>query len=343
MPSSEGSSRKESDFETKNSAEFQKLKEKLRDAVKSKCQPLPDEPDFFTNELILTEFLRARKYDLNASTKMLTEAVEWRREYRPLKADCTYCHENPGFHCIRQVGFDSSGRPIIYSNFSQASAAKNSPADTIMHCVQMLENVRRSFKGSATKIVMVIDCSGMTLPCCNPNLGRQVMHVFADFYPERLGRAVVVNHKAIFQQIWRAIKRFLDPVTASKMTFIKLKNLSEGLREFCDESTAKWLEEEIRMNREMTEAQMRFWEKPSGGAHDPRGTDEYIRDYVDCPKPPNGFQPHPNIVDMQRGKLGKGHPVQIKNSSKFGDKRADAKQIKEYGLDEAEEGDDEFD
>lgn len=251
-----------------------------------------------------------------------------------------------------------------------------------MHCVQMLENVRRSFKGNASKLVMVIDCtgrfvsqiltalnfeypmevinvnftptmlsgaffvfqiSGMTLPCCNPKLGKKVMHVFADFYPERLGKAVVVNHHAIFQQIWRAIKKFLDPVTASKMTFIKQKKLSEGLREFCDESTAKWLETEILINKEITEAQLRFWEKPPSGAHDPRGTDEYIRDYVECKTPPNGFEPHPNIVDMKKGKLKIGYPVQIRNSSHATVRKADAKQIEEYGLDEAIEGDEDSD
>lgn len=188
---------------------------------------------------------------------------------------------------------------------------------------------------------------GMTLPCCNPNLGKKVMHIFADFYPERLGKAVIVNHKAIFQSIWKAIKKFLDPVTASKVVFLKnssssssssskKKSLGEGLREFCDDSTAQWLETEIRANQDMTEAQMRFWEKPSAvDAHDPRGTEAFIREFVETKNPPNGFQPHPNITDLARGKIPCGLPVQIRQSGGGAEAHMeiDERELKEYGID----------
>ncbi|KAM7533682.1 hypothetical protein Aperf_G00000122520 [Anoplocephala perfoliata] len=338
MSSAKGDNRM--DFEKENPEKFRKMITEFRNTMKTKCKPLPDEPDYFTDEMILTEFLRARKYNLNAAVAMLTEAVEWRREYHPLKVDCTWCHENPGYHCIRQIGFDKTGHPIIYACFSQAFATRNGAADSVQHCVQMLENIRKSFKSDdARKLTMIIDCTGMTLPCCNPNIGRQVMHVFSNYYPERLLKAIVVNHKAIFQQIWRAIKKFLDPVTASKMNFFKLEQLKEGLLEFCDESTASWIEDEVLLNREITEEQLRFWEKPSSGDHDPRGTDEFVRDFIECKKPPNGFEPHPNIADLLKGKLKKGYPVQVRNSSKGGDRKASAKQVEEYGLDVAAEGD----
>lgn len=180
----------------------------------------------------------------------------------------------------------------------------------------------------------------MTLPCCNPNLGKKVMHVFADFYPERLGKAIIVNYKSIFKRIWSAIKSFLDPVTASKIMFLKTKKkptsrsktkmLGEGLREICDEATAKWLEEEIMANKEITEAQMRFWENPSGNTHDPRGTEAYLKEYVDCETAPNGFMPHPNIVDFKAGKLKKGYAVKIRGEK---GEKFDSKTMEEYGID----------
>lgn len=194
----------------------------------------------------------------------------------------------------------------------------------------------------------------MTLPCCNPNLGKKVSHIFADFYPERLGSAVIVNHKSIFYSIWKAIRKFLDPVTAKKVVFLKNpkkhssssssskkeRNLSEGLREFCDEETAQWLETEIRLNQNITETQMRFWEKPSSSVHDPRGTDTFIREFVECKPAPNNFMPHPNITDLLSGKLPSGYPVHLRS----GDNKIDAKQLKEYGIEsgdmDAEEDDD---
>ncbi|VDN98631.1 unnamed protein product [Rodentolepis nana] len=331
---------KGSGFEETDPEGFKQMLEEFRRTMEQKFKSLPDEREYFTSNLILTDFLRARKYNLNDAVTMLTKAVEWRSDYHPNSISCTYCHEKPGFHCIREIGHDMYGRPILYACFAQANTTKNHSEDTIMHCVEMLENVRKSFRNNATQLVMIIDCTGMTLPCCNPNLGKKVMHVFADYYPERLGRAVIVNYKSVFKRIWSAIKSFLDPVTASKIVFLKTKKkptsrsktkmLSEGLREFCDEATAKWLEEEIMLNKEINESQMRFWEKPSGNAHDPRGTNAYIHDYIDCQSPPNGFNPHPNIVDIKTGKLQRGHAVNVRGSKadKIG-----SKELEEYGID----------
>ncbi|KAM7533470.1 hypothetical protein Aperf_G00000121959 [Anoplocephala perfoliata] len=126
----------------------------------------------------------------------------------------------------------------------------------------------------------------------------------------------------------------------SKMTFIKLKKMGEGLREFCDELTAQWLETEILMNKKISEAQLRFWETSPLGAHDLTGAKEYIRDYIEFKTPPNGFEAYPNIVGLQKGKLKKGHPVRVRNLSNAGDLKTNTKQTEEYGLDEAAERDD---
>lgn len=47
---SSAKSRKDNDFETNHPEEFQKLIAEFRDTMKSKCKPLPDDPDYFTNE-----------------------------------------------------------------------------------------------------------------------------------------------------------------------------------------------------------------------------------------------------------------------------------------------------
>ncbi|VDD81052.1 unnamed protein product [Mesocestoides corti] len=359
-------------FEATNPEEFKKMITTFRETMVKKCKPLPGDPDYFTSDLILTDFLRARKYKLDAAIEMLTAAVEWRRQYQPLKVDCQFCHEKPGFHCIRQIGHDKFGRPAHYACFAQASATRNHADDTIAHCVQLLENARLTFKQSATQVVFIFDCTGkctsarylltpthslladykehfgyvggttlkgMTLPCCNPNLGKKVMHVFANYYPERLGAAIIVNHKSIFQSIWRAIKKFLDPVTANKMMFLKDKQVASGLRDYFDEATAKWLETEIALNRDITEAQLRFWEKPSSriSDHDPRGSPAYIKEFIDT-TPPNGYKPHPNITDLQTGKLAAGYQVQLKPTK--GQDKIDKNQLFEYGIDSEDVVDD---
>ncbi|VDN11863.1 unnamed protein product, partial [Dibothriocephalus latus] len=223
----------------------------------------------------------------------------------------------------RQIGHDKLGRPVIYACFAQASTNKNTGEDTVAHCVQMLENTKKTVKKSASAWVFVFDCTvpplymhvenghflpqtGMTLPCCNPKLGRQVMNVFGDYYPERLGQAIILNHSKLFYGIWKTIRKFLDPVTASKMVFLKKDQMSEGLRERFDEELAQWLESEINLNREITEEQKRFWEKPTHSSHDPRGCPAYVQEYIDTYSHTSEYQPHPNIVDLETGKLQRG-------------------------------------
>nr|VZI08826.1 unnamed protein product [Spirometra erinaceieuropaei] len=312
---------------------FKELIEKFRSRMVKECKPLPNEPDFFTSESTLIDYLRARKYDLDAAVKMLTATVEWRREYKPLEVNCAWCHKYPGYHCIRQIGHDKTGRPVLYACFSQATTDKNTGEDTVAHCVQMLENSKKTFKQSATTWVFVFDCTGMTLPCCNPKLGKQVMHVFGNYYPERLGQAIIVNHKKVFNSIWKAIRKFLDPVTADKMVFLDKKDISTGLRERFDEDTAKWVEMEIELNREITDDQRRFWEKPEHGLHDPRGSPAYVREYLDVYTSTSDYQPHPNIVDLQTGKLKRNLAIERapRHPEKF-----DPEELKKYGIEDTQ-------
>lgn len=176
----------------------------------------------------------------------------------------------------------------------------------------------------------------MTLPCCNPKLGKDVMSIFANYYPERLGTAIIVNHKTIFQSLWKAVRKFLDPVTAKKMVFLrKDKQIAPGLREICDETTAQWIEAEIQLNRSITEAQMRFWEAGTNGSqHDPRGTKHYVEEFC-CPKPPNGYSPHPNIVDITTGRLAPGYAVKVRSTK--GAEKIDKIERKEYGIESDDE------
>ncbi|VDL94584.1 unnamed protein product [Schistocephalus solidus] len=297
--------------------QFKELIDQLRSKMIKECKPLPNEPDFFTSEATLIDYLRARKYDLHAAFKMLKATVEWRRTYKPLE---------------RQIGHDKTGRPALYACFAQASTSKNTGEDTIAHCVQMLENTQKTLKGSATTWVFVFDCTGMTLPCCNPKLGQQVMHVFANYYPERLGQAIIINHAKVFHSIWKGIRKFLDPVTANKMVLLKKDQISEGLKERFDEDTAKWLEVEIECNREITEEQMRFWEKPERSSHDPRGSPAYVREYIATYTPTSAYQPHPNIIDLQTGKLAQKIAIQKVNH------KAEKIDPKEYGIEDDQSG-----
>lgn len=63
----------------------------------------------------------------------------------------------------RQVGFDEVGRPVIYSNFAQATVRHNTTEDSVCHCTYLIENAERTMKPGVSTWVFVIDFTGKCL------------------------------------------------------------------------------------------------------------------------------------------------------------------------------------
>lgn len=66
-------------------------------------------------------------------------------------------------------------------------------------------------------LVIVVDYKETTLRT-NPSVGTagKVLHILQSHYPERLGRAIVVNLPFILGFFYRGIRPFLDPITREK-------------------------------------------------------------------------------------------------------------------------------
>lgn len=273
--------------------------------------PIRGDEEFHTSTETLTRFLRARDWDLVEAEKMLKATVEWRRKHNPLHMECLWCHENPGYHGIRQVGFDECGRPVIYACFNQARAMKPTAEDTIAHCTYLIENAKRTMAPGVGTWVFIMDCSGMSLPACNPRLGYGTTQVFANYYPERLGLVICIHHNALFQGVWNAFKIFLHPNTVAKMHLLRSKKkVKEEFEKLFSPELNKWLLEEIKLNKKkpLVLSQREFWRAPEDSStHDPRGCASYVAKYVEpfldivSKDPHRTHRPHPNIVDTLAG------------------------------------------
>uniref|UniRef100_A0A3Q0KLI0 Retinaldehyde binding protein-related n=2 Tax=Schistosoma mansoni TaxID=6183 RepID=A0A3Q0KLI0_SCHMA len=268
------------------SEQIMNLKTELYQLAKSNLTPLPNEPDFATCDDTITRFLVARNYVVEDAFKQLKTAVEWRREYQPLTIQCKWCHETPGFHSVRQVGFDREGRPLMYACFAQCQTLKNNPDDVVCHMVYLIEHARRSIQTSVNTLVFIIDCTGLTVACCNPKIGKKFVQTFADCYPETLYKFILINHSTFFHGIWKAIKVFIDPNTVKKVKLLRKEKITKIFNEMFTIDTVEWLLNEIKLNKKnITENQLKFWEPPKlnnkNQLHDPRGTNEYIHNYIE--------------------------------------------------------------
>lgn len=76
-----------------------------------------------------------------------------------MRRSTKYIHKTCAFQ--RQVGFDESGRPVIYSNFRQAATHRYSAEDSITHVSYIIENAILTMNPGISTWVFVVDCSGM--------------------------------------------------------------------------------------------------------------------------------------------------------------------------------------
>ena len=63
----------------------------------------------------------------------------------------------------------------------------------------------------------------------------QQVKILQKYFPERLGKAYLVNTPWIFNATWVLIKSWLDPRTASKVYFLEEKDMKEVLISEIDE------------------------------------------------------------------------------------------------------------
>ena len=151
--------------------------------------------------------------------------------------------------------------------------------------------------------------SGMKLTSCNPKMALSVEKILSNHYPERLGATICINHSAIFQGLWKAIKCFMQAETVKKVHVeISKHKIEETFTSLFEDDLKEWLYEEIRLNKvsPIAKTQKEFWKSNESG-HDPRGCEKYVSRYLDKfsleedKRKPYSYSPHPNIVQELLG------------------------------------------
>ncbi|KAH8857971.1 Random slug protein 5 [Schistosoma japonicum] len=231
----------------------------------------------------------------------------------PMEPDFATCDDT----ITRQIGFDREGRPVMYACFAQCQTLKNSPDDVICHMVYLIEHAKRSIQTSVNNMIFIIDCTGFTLSCCNLKIGKKFIHTFANCYPEVLYQFILINHSRLFHSIWRTIKCFIDPNTVKKVKLLRKDKFYSLFNKMFNNETVQWLLDEITLNqKDLTEIQLKFWQYNTiqSNIHDPRGTQQYIQQYIEPLNKLlqlnkqwnkldyhnlsiNVHMPHPNIMD----------------------------------------------
>ncbi|GAA5816871.1 hypothetical protein MFLAVUS_010405 [Mucor flavus] len=197
----------------------------------------------------ILRFLRARKWDLDASYNMLTNTLRWRLEMRANEiaslGQTGLINElekaKPGLgvafkdqldlKMVTLGGPDKQARGACFVNV-QIHHKENQPLEVMkLLTLYMVETSRVVCDYPMDTVCIVFNLENFTLANMDFDIVKFLVECFQAYYPETLGLACIHKAPWVFSTVWNLISPLLDPVVASKIVFTK--NLEE-LEKFID-------------------------------------------------------------------------------------------------------------
>ncbi|MCJ1396743.1 hypothetical protein MMC18_009635 [Xylographa bjoerkii] len=187
-------------------------------AANAPTSPITDAERMWLTRECLTRYLRASKWSVPDAIRRLLETLTWRREWGLIEhtADYISIENETGKQLI--LGYDIDARPCLYLNPSKQNTEKGTRQ--LQHLVFMLERTIDLMGPGQETLALLINFQQMSSGQ-SPSIaqGRQTMNILQNHYPERLGRACVINIPWFFWVFYKTISPFIDPTTKQKLKF----------------------------------------------------------------------------------------------------------------------------
>lgn len=169
----------------------------IKTTVPEKTGPITDaERQWLTRECLL-RYLRATKWQQAEAERRVLETLAWRRTYG-VAPDATVTPDlvSPESETGKQIllGYDREGRPCHYLNPGRQNT-EASPRQ-VQHLVFMVERVIDLMPAGQETLALLINFKtsksrSNTAPSLS--MGREVLNILQTHYPERLGKALIIN------------------------------------------------------------------------------------------------------------------------------------------------------
>jgi hypothetical protein len=160
-----------------------------------KAGPTSDSEVMWLTRECLLRYLRATKWSINEAAKRLLGTLSWRRDYgvEDLADGTTVSPENETGKLVL-LGYDNEARPCLY-----LSPGKQNTQPSPRQVQQLVFSIERAIElmvpGQENLALVVNFKQSKTRSNTAPGIsqGREVLNILQTHYPERLGRAYIIN------------------------------------------------------------------------------------------------------------------------------------------------------
>ncbi|PVF97228.1 CRAL/TRIO domain-containing protein [Serendipita vermifera] len=207
-------------------AHFSKEDYVLPDVEADKAPLMEAEKFWLTNDCIL-RYLRATKWDTTTAISRLEGTLKWRREFG-FHTSITPEHVEPEGMTGKEVvfGFDKGHRPGLYMFPSRQNTEESNRQ--VEYATFMLERTIDLTPPGIENVALFINYGDKSPRSPSLSMSRNVLHILQTHYPERLGRAYIINIPFLLNAFFKIIMPLVDPVTREKVKF-NPKVVAEGL------------------------------------------------------------------------------------------------------------------
>ena len=206
------------------------------------------------DDYLLARFLRARKYDVSKSVKMFVDYVNWRVEDKVdhivANFECPEAAELKKIYPRFYHKTDKKGRPVYIERLGNLDIKKLMAVTTTERLVQAFireyeKVLKYRFPACSLKSnkhieqgFTILDLKGVPVTQFNQvrKIVQQVSGIAQNYYPETMGRMVIINAPLLFKGVWTVIKPMLDENTVAKISVLSSNYEKELIEEIGTEN-----------------------------------------------------------------------------------------------------------
>jgi len=180
----------------------------------------------------LRRFLVARGWDVDLATQMLMEYLRW-REVNPVG-----CIKNESITtslAAKKVFMlkekDWQGRPVLVVIATRHMVEHQSLEETIrfvQYCTDKIMHIAMDDEAGISKMCVFVDLRNVGGHCLDKTALGTMLELMQNYFPERLGTAILWKPPTIFWLAWKLIHNFIPKETRRRMCFAyKQKDVSK--------------------------------------------------------------------------------------------------------------------